>query len=151
MLPSFVRPRARLELSVTESKLLDFITQITSYRQIAWSDELEPENSNNSLSRTFRAVQKAARDVSKHSLELNRQLLESSPEHLLTVLNQQRNVGIFKTKTASKQRQLSLLRDLFETLRNKFTGCKTAICEAYRCLCLDFRLPTPHLVKQALF
>jgi transposase-like protein len=150
LLPSFLEPRKRYERAVNEEYVSKVMKNHT-YREAAWSEEDgDNQDAAASLSRAFRAGERACQNATEHLLETQQVLLDADvePEQIHCEPDCSSSN---RARSQVKQRQLRVLNQVFALLQRWFGDCEGAICAAYRSLGLGFRLPTPHAMQHALF
>jgi len=125
----------------------------STYRDVAWGDaDGEKDDAVASVCRVFRAVNEIAEKSSELLLEAQQQVVESGLK-----LDDEPKISNcmssaeMRSKTYKKQLRLNMLRRLLTMLSQYFGDRRGEVCDAYRSLCLGFRLPTPHWMQQALF
>lgn len=150
LLPSFLEAGRRFERSVNEQYIVSFGSDEATYRAVAWADD-EREDASASVARAFRAVSDALGGASEKVLQLQEHLVESGLELGSKPVSHEVSAALKKTLTSPKLRRRQLLSYLMYSLKQYFGPTERAICEAYRSLCLGFRLPTPHCTQHALF
>jgi hypothetical protein len=152
VLPDFLEAGARFERSVSEQYVLEFISTPGSYCELAWAvDDGDRDDAAASVSRAFRAVSKAAIEAGRNLLTLHQRLLLPGLALDLKGVNVKETDAVGRVKSEQKRLQIRTLTILFALLRKHFGDDQSAICNAYRTLCLGFRLPTPHAMQYTLF
>ena len=150
LLPSFLEPRKRYERAVNEEYVSKVMNDST-YREAAWSeDDGDNQDAAASLSRAFRAGERACQNATEHLLETQQVLLDADvePEQIHCEPDCSSSE---RARSQQKQKQLCALSQVFGLLQRWFADHEGAICAAYRSLDLGFPLPTPHAMQHALF